>query len=769
MTLLSPLALLVGLTALVPLILHLYQRRRRTVVEFSTNRFFTAAIIRSQRRLRLRRLLLLLLRVATCVFLAFALARPIMSLAGFGGGEGTRDVVLLLDDSLSMQARYARTGDPADGRRTHFELARQAALEVLAELSAGDRVAVITFTGREFGNVTRSGLELSEDLLQLAGQVEQLQPTFAAGDAHTALDRAAKLFQDPAPRNRLLLVLSDLQAGDWRQMDWPQPVHPISVALVRTAARAEAHGSWDNVVADQVELSQGTAVVGQPSLLRVRLVNYRAETTPAELILDVDGVERLRRPIELPGESPHVERIPLEFERPGTRRLKLEAHCRDGLAADNTLYATVRVNPQLPVLLVDGEREAGRGRSAAFFLRAALRAVSAEGDAIQVETIRPQELSATTLNGQRVVILSAVRRLSVAQLGELERFVQAGGGLAIFLGEYTDRVFYNEVMGAATRPLGGLLPAELQTLVEAQETVEPLHILNADLDHPILQRFKGTLRSALAGVSVYRVYAARPRGGWVLAALDRDLPLLVERSYGRGRVLLCTTAAHPRWTNLPLRRLFVPLCSRTVSYLAGGGSGWDGHGGRVVGEDLELLRGGWDVSRPVYFERPDGARDRAMVKVIEADPVAYVPAEEVKRPGFYRLESSPDEPRASARVATATGEMRGTAQHLAVNVPRRESSPDVLDLAVAEKLAGNWRLHVIDDVAAGAPAGRDDPSDARKRGSLLSTGWLSRGVWDTLLWTVFVFVLAEPIIANQIIRLRRKRNAGPSSRAWRAA
>ncbi len=326
MTLLSPLALLVGLTALVPLILHLYQRRRRTVVEFSTNRFFTAAIIRSQRRLRLRRLLLLLLRVATCVLLALALARPIMSLAGFGGGEGTRDVVLLLDDSLSMQARCAWPGDTADGRGTRFELARQVALEVLAELSAGDRAALITFTGREFGNVTRSGLELSEDLLQLAGQVEQLQPTFAAGDAHTALDRAAKLFQDPAPRNRLLLVLSDLQAGDWRQMDWPQPVHPISVGLVpMTPAGSRCH-TWDNVVADQVEFSQGTAVVGQPSLLRVRLVNYRAETTPAELILDVDGTERLRRPIELGGESPHVERIPLEFEKPGTRRLGASAH-----------------------------------------------------------------------------------------------------------------------------------------------------------------------------------------------------------------------------------------------------------------------------------------------------------------------------------------------------------------------------------------------------------------------------------------------------------
>ena len=49
--------------------------------------------------------------------------------------------------------------------------------------------------------------------------------------------------------------------------------------------------------------------------------------------------------------------------------------------------------------------------------------------------------------------------------------------------------------------------------------------------------------------------------------------------------------------------------------------------------------------------------------------------------------------------------------------------------------------------------------------SVLSAGWLSRGLWDALLWTVFVLVLAEPLIANQIFKLRQARAAKSTRRA----
>jgi len=822
MTLLFPLATLVGLTALVPLILHLYQRRRRAVIEFSTSRFFTAAIIRSQRRLRLRRLLLLVLRVATCLLLALALARPLTTLAGFGGRPGTRDVVIVLDDSLSMRARQAAAPPAresaaapalAEDAGVLFERARELALGALGELTAGDRAALITFSGKTIGRVTARGLELSDDLLQLADGVRRLEPTFAAGDACSALVVAAGLFSESAPRSRVVLVLTDMQAGDWRQTPWPQPAQPVPVALVPVGAdsgrgaegfagrHADGAGTERpppalrsaaleaNVVVDRMTLSQGAALVGQPNLLSVRIVNYCPEPRAAELVLHVDDEEWLRRPITLPGSAPHVEQIPLTFDRPGARRLRVRLVAEDALEPDNAFYAVVPVDPQLPVLLVDGERSAGDaassaagGRSggdaerpSASFLRAALRAVSAEGGALSVDTISPEALTPAVLAGCRVVLLSGVAELSPAQLEALEAFVQQGGGLAIFPGDAADRRFYNEVLGAPTRPGGALLPAELGGLLatagsaagwtatrgrelpaggseavapgaETLPALQPLHVLWADVEHPLLHRFQGPLRSALAGIAVYRAYALQPRDARTLAALDGDRPLLVERAYGAGRVLLWATAPHPRWTNLPLRRAFVPLCSRLVSYLAGGLSESRQH---HVGEDFELPRLGHDPERPVHVQRPDGSRVRATIRIAHAQPVAFVPAADVNQPGFYRLTDGATRP-------DQTDDLRP----LAVNVPRRESSPDLLDLSTAQQLAGNWRLHSASADGAPGPATGSRPM-------LTGGGWLSRGMWDALLWTAFVLVLAEPLIAGGIVRPRGHAAGGAAPRLAR--
>jgi len=735
MTLLSPLALLFGVTALVPLILHLYQRRRRTVIEFSTNRFFTKTIIRSQRRLRLRRLLLLLLRMATCVLLALALARPIVHLMGWGHG-GSRDLVILLDDSLSMQAVDGALVDPGGGE-SRFVQARRIALDVLAELSAGDRAAIVTFAGRDIGERVREGVTLTGDVLGLAGELRQLRPTAAAGDAHAALARAAKALEGPGGRQRLLLLLSDLQETDWQQCEWPQPAEPVEVAVVTLRPPTNR-----NVAADQMVLSEGTAVAGQPNLLRVRLVNYGPETTNAQMVLRVDGVEHGRWPVELPGRGPHVERIPLILTEPGVHRLRLDIETRDGMAEDNTLFAALTVSPQISVLVVDGESHARGHQSAAFYLQAALRSIGADGDGVVIDTVSPGDLPAVAMDGYRVVVLSGVDELPLQQVERFESLVQEGGGLAVFLGEGADREFYNGLLGGKTRPLGGLLPAELRDVLSTEGAAHPLHLAAADLDHPMFQRFKGSLRGALGGISVYRAHATVPREAWIVAQLDQGLPLIVERSYGQGRVMLWTVPPHPSWTNLPLRRTFLPLVSRMTSYLAGGGARAAQH---AVGQRLVLLRGGWDLDQPVRVRRPDGTRVRAAVKVIGAEPVAALPAVLVDQAGFYELDVQLD------------GHSGKPGRNVfAVNAPRSESVPYTVDLDAAKDLTGRWQVAVVEDreMADGALT------------AMLTGSLAGRSIWDALLWTVLALAILEPLLAN---RIRRARTRDTTQRVQEAA
>lgn len=386
------------------------------------------------------------------------------------------------------------------------------------------------------------------------------------------------------------------------------------------------------------------------------------------------------------------------------------------------------------------------------YLRAAMRAIGSAGDSVLLDVVDPADLPGVTLDSHRVVILSAVKDLPLPQVERLEHFVQSGGGLAVFLGEGADRDFYNELLGGPNRPLGGLLPAEVRDLLDTEGAERSLSLVQADLDHPMLQRFKGTLRSALAGIRVYRAYAVVPRQAWIVAALDQQWPLIVERSYGRGKVILFTTAPEPRWTNLPLRRAFLPLLNRMVSYLAGGGTGGAEH---AVGEEMVLLRGGWDVEQPVYVLRPDGTRVRAAVSVVGAEPLALLPAETVSQPGFYELELP-----AGARHPDG-GPLHSVR---AVNVPRSESDPHVLDVTQAQELAGNWRLQTVE--LAGRAAGAVDEETIA---AVLTGGPGGRGVWDVLLWAVLMFVLLEPLIANRIIGSRTTDKGGASASRRRGA
>jgi hypothetical protein len=92
-------------------------------------------------------------------------------------------------------------------------------------------------------------------------------------------------------------------------------------------------------------------------------------------------------------------------------------------------------------------------------------------------------------------------------------------------------------------------------------------------------------------------------------------------------------------------------------------------------------------------------------------------------------------------------------QVVAVNVPRSESLPAVLDVDVVARVSGRWLVHRSDATA----------DDAR---AVLAGRQGSVGLWDYLLWAVMILVLVEPLIANRLPGSHR--NSGAVSAAGAA-
>jgi hypothetical protein len=210
MVFLQPLALLLLGAALVPPLLHLFQRRRPPDVVFPSMRYLRQTEREAQRTIRLRHLLLLLLRVAAVALVALAAGRPVVP-AGIGAGHEPTALVLLLDHSLS-------SGAVSGGRRAFDDLAARA-VETLHAAQPADALWLIGADG-----VARRGSP--EALLAV---VAQARPQPVRLDLSAAVATAARLVRGSGYARGEIHLLSDIQRSGFAAPDSAAAALPVLV------------------------------------------------------------------------------------------------------------------------------------------------------------------------------------------------------------------------------------------------------------------------------------------------------------------------------------------------------------------------------------------------------------------------------------------------------------------------------------------------------------------------------------------------------------
>src|SRR5262249_49357051 len=147
-----------------------------------------------------------------------------------------------------------------------------------------------------------------------------------------------------------------------------------------------------------------------------------------------------------------------------------------------------------------------------------------------------------------------------ADVGRLQNFVAAGGGLLVFTGANVRSEGYEPLQRA------GLVPAR----VEGEAGPDVFRFDQWDKAHPILQALSDPQQGDLRPVALHprTLPGCRPADGTkVLATAPGGYPLLVEGRLENGTVLLFATAADRDWGDWPQGRLYVPLVHQLVGYL----------------------------------------------------------------------------------------------------------------------------------------------------------------------------------------------------------
>ena len=417
MNFLNPIYLFALAAVAVPILIHIFSRRRVPEVPFSTIRFLNRSDRRSMVRINMRRLLLLILRILGIALLALAFARPVVrgGLAALFPAGGSRAACVLLDRSYSMGVE----GDEGIA----FERAKARLEAVLANLKGEDVVSLILFdTASE---VLYNG-ELERDVV--LGAVKEMKPSWSGTDLRNATALGIRALEDSRRDVRELYVISDFQKSALARTAKAEAESPDSGAVAGLPIRAILlpiqADAVSNAVVEEVLTPRVTLHKGEIAELKIVLKNT-SKDLPAKFPLEVSigGRAVMEKEIEILPNSYHTERVSFPAERSGWVEGLVKKR-PDRLPADDARFFLLRVQDKARVLLIADE--------GGFYLEQALSPVGSEGD-IAVTARGWRAFTTNDLGANETIVLGPGRGPQGGDIELIDRFVSGGGKAVVLL------------------------------------------------------------------------------------------------------------------------------------------------------------------------------------------------------------------------------------------------------------------------------------------------------------------------------------------------
>ncbi len=524
----------------VPVIIHLMFRRRAKTVYFPSIIFLRQLDREVIRRRRLQEILIMILRVLVLLLFVMFLAKPILR-ANLFFGESAKSVVVIIDDSYSMQAK--------DGRLL-FDKAKERVISIIKNLRSGDEVAIILASGvRSHGTQTVS---LSSDFEVLRQEVESLEPGYRSANLDLAFNRAVELLRESGGESTLMFLVTDMQRNDWAKLRGAEKENEIPLVVVDVGPDS----SQANAVITDVEiLSEPDDIARKIFNFRVKLRNFSSKQRQLSLGM-YTGPEQLVDETNVDLDSGEEKEVRLVF-RPGDPGwhggyFKISD---DGLPVDNFRYYSLRMSEEARVGIFARDLMVGGSFDQYFFLSKAIDPLE-QGYPFRVD--RFSQITSEVLSKFDVVVMPTVADFDSAAFTDLKRYIFDGGKALFFVERGFSKKRLGDLCGA-----GSEIGSIEKGIYKVGKDAFGLSRLFLDVD--VYERVPISLPESSSS--------------YVLGRFQDGKAFIIERLYGNGAFILVTTGYNLDMTNLPFRHASVPLLyemlfrlmrqSETRQYLCG--------------------------------------------------------------------------------------------------------------------------------------------------------------------------------------------------------
>ncbi|NIR49069.1 VWA domain-containing protein, partial [candidate division KSB1 bacterium] len=605
-------AILFGLAAIaIPILIHLFTRQKTKVINFSSLRFLKELQKQKVRRLKLRQILLLILRALVIFALILAFSRPALKQTGSASLESGAQLtsVIILDNTLSMARE-------SEGKRL-LDQAKKRALDVVELLRPGDEIYLLYPQAPP--KFAHEGPRYNrESIRQL---IEDTELSYQKTDYIAAFSLASQIMNESANINKEVYLIGDMQknalplTNNGNAAQWFDDTVKFYSLPITPASKSE------NLAISNIRFGSQILEKDKVVELEAMVENHSDDVVQNKLVhLFVNGKRVGQDALNLEPQAAQSVLFRMVPDRTGQQSgyVLLED---DLLLEDNRRYFTFNIPDEIPVLLV-GNRE-----NDTYFIKLALSPDKETMSYIKFDEISPDAITQTNLDNYEVVVLSNVPKFDHVETMRIKNFVEAGGGLLVFLGADVNLRNYNENLHAKLN-----LPP-LTEAISSSNQEQFLSLGKIDFSHPI---FKNVFEDEKNVESPHFRFAIDLKTESPLDKIieySNGTPFLFESEFQKGRILYATTGISSEWSDLALRGIFVALINRSVSYLAGT---TNQHRDEIlVGEEITYYPEESSLSANLSMEKPDGSRIRIKPEVTQGK--YFVRFNETDLVGIYGL------------------------------------------------------------------------------------------------------------------------------------
>lgn len=544
--LINPIYLLGLLAATVPLVLHLWGKRKAPKVEFAALHFLFKTDKKIKRHFRVRDGLLLLVRMLACVAATLVLAQPITECQNNANlfDQEFENVIFVVDNSIVGDYHFEET--------IVLDKARSLIKKQIQRFSPETKIGMVFCDSKE-----SPAIELTLERDTLLREIKNLKPSHRKRMCQEAIPEALSMGDESSTSNTGLILAYPLLANELEQLT---SLMSGQKANVRQMEAMQI--DMPNVGIQSIVVESDIITPDQYNVTVSLLNKEENDIAGLPLTLKVNGEVLAETLVDLPVDEITPKVMSLATPKAPKPWVVTASIDNPTFTIDNERHVLLEDHKRPFVVLVNGDPKRNRQRNETFFLETTLL----KNDHPFAST-SPEEINTEVMAKADVVVLANVHTLTPEALAVLKEGQAKGVGLLASGGDQFDEIAYRDYMAT----LFPVPPVGIHDVKHGgmRENADGLHIQSWQADHPIFRKFLFQAKE-IASAQFYKhvLFPPSKEAYSTLASFDNGSPAIVEFSKKNARSIYFTSTLDRDWNDFSIHQGFVPWFLETLKYLS---------------------------------------------------------------------------------------------------------------------------------------------------------------------------------------------------------